>query len=301
MPQAGDTEPDWRRLNRANWDERVAVHLGPRGYDLSALRAGRGHLGFVEQEFGTIHGLKILHLQCHVGTDSLALAQRGASVTGVDFSGPAIQAARTLAAELNLSDRARFVQADIYDIPNVVQDRFNAVFTTWGTTCWLPDLTRWAQIIVQSLKPAGFFYFADGHPAALVFDDRTGADPARPGFFWLYFACTPLIETDSTDYSDPESRLTNATTHQWNHPLSDVITALLDTGLRLDWLHEHDHVPWRMFACLIRDETSFYRWPDRPWLPLAFSLRATKTSPKPETLEAAPSKAQPTADCRPCR
>jgi SAM-dependent methyltransferase len=167
MPQAGDTEPDWRRLNRANWDERVAVHLGPRGYDLSALRAGRGHLGFVEQELGTIRGLKILHLQCHVGTDSLALAQRGASVTGVDFSGPAIQAARTLAAELNLGDRARFVQADIYDIPNVVQDRSDTVFTTWGTICWLPDLTRWAQIIVQSLKPAGFFTSPTATPPLL--------------------------------------------------------------------------------------------------------------------------------------
>ena len=269
------TDPDWRRLNRANWDERVAVHLGPRGYDLSALRAGRGRLGFVEQELGPIEGLKILHLQCHIGTDSLVLAQRSAAVTGVDFSGPAIRAARTLATELRLTDRARFMQADLYDVPSVIQDRFDAVFTTWGTICWLPDLTRWAQIIAQALRPAGFFYFADGHPAALVFDDRAGTGAVRPGFFWPYLSRTPLIDTDPTDYSDPEACLTNATTHQWIHPLSDVVTALIEAGLQLDWLHEHDRVPWRMFACLIQDEAGFYRWPDQPWLPLAFSLRAT--------------------------
>lgn len=276
MPQSENAEPDWRCLNRANWDERVAIHLGPRGYDLSALRAGRGFLGYVEQELGPIDGVKILHLQCHIGTDSLALAQRGAHVTGVDFSSPAIEAAHTLAAELNLTDRTRFVQADIYDIPRAIQGQFDVVFTTWGTICWLPDLTRWAQIIAQALRPAGFLYFADGHPAALVFDHRTGADPARPGFFWPYFSRTPLIETDPKDYSDPEARLTNATVYEWLHPLSDVVTALVGAGLRLDWLHEHDRVPWRMFACLIPDETGFYRWPDQPWLPLAFSLRATK-------------------------
>jgi SAM-dependent methyltransferase len=291
MPQTQDAEPDWRRLNRANWDERVAVHLGPRGYDLPALRAGPGRLGFVEQELGPIDGLKILHLQCHIGTDSLALAQRGAHVTGVDFSAPAIQAASTLAAELNLTKRTCFLQADIYDVPTLLQDRFDVVFTTWGTICWLPDLTRWAQIIAQFLKLAGLLYFADAHPAALVLDDRTSTDLAYPGFFWPYLARSPLIETDPTDHADPEARLTNATTHQWLHPISDVVTALIGAGLRLDWLHEHDHVPWRMFACLIRDETGFYRWPNQPWLPLAYSLRATKTCMSSQPPASTPNKA----------
>src|SRR5271167_3604075 len=101
------SETQWRRLNRANWDERVGVHLGPQGYDLRALRAGRGRLRIVEDELGPVAGLRILHLQCHIGTDSLALAQRGAEVVGLDFSAAAIEAARGLAAELGLSDRVR--------------------------------------------------------------------------------------------------------------------------------------------------------------------------------------------------
>lgn len=276
--EAEPAEPDWRRLNRANWDERVAVHLGPGGYDLSHLRAGRGRLRLVETELGPVDGLKILHLQCHIGTDSLSLAQRGAHVVGVDFSPEAIRAARDLAKELGLDSRACFVEADIYDARGVIdgQAGFDVVFTTWGTICWLPDLTRWAQIIAHFLRPNGFFYFAEGHPAALVLDDRTGADPARPGFFWPYLARTPLIHADPTDYADPDARLANATTHQWIHPLSDVVTALITAGLRLDWLHEHDRVPWRMFQALVPDDEGLFRWPDRPWLPLTFSLKATR-------------------------
>jgi 2-polyprenyl-3-methyl-5-hydroxy-6-metoxy-1,4-benzoquinol methylase len=93
----------WRETNRANWDERVGVHLGPGGYDLSALRAGRGRLNEIEEkELGDVRGLRILHLQCHFGRDSLTLVQRGAEVVGLDFSHSAIEAARKLAPSLGL-------------------------------------------------------------------------------------------------------------------------------------------------------------------------------------------------------
>ena len=102
------SEPEWRRVNRANLDERVGIHLGPRGYDLSDLRAGHRRLHAIEEaELPSVGGQRILHLQCHFGADSLTLAQRGAEVVGLDFSGPAIDAARVLAAELGLADQAR--------------------------------------------------------------------------------------------------------------------------------------------------------------------------------------------------
>ncbi len=122
---------DWRELNRANWDERVAVHLGASDYDLAPLRAGRGRLNAIEEaELGPVGGLRVLHLQCHFGRDSLVLAGRGAEVTGLDFSGPAVVAARSLAAELGLA--ARFVQADLYDAPEAVPEpaSFDLVYTT---------------------------------------------------------------------------------------------------------------------------------------------------------------------------
>jgi SAM-dependent methyltransferase len=269
------SEADWRRLNRANWDERVGVHLGPRGYDLHALRAGRGRLRIVEDELGPVASLRILHLQCHIGTDSLALAQRGAEVVGLDFSPAAIEAARSLATELGLSHQVRFVTADVYDALTAIPEpgAFDGVFVTWGTICWLPDIRAWAKVVARFLKPGGFFYFAEGHPAALVFADSVGTG-GWPGFFMPYLGRAPLIEADPHDYADPEARFANAITHQWLHPLGDVVTALLGAGLRLDWLHEHDRVPWRMFNCLVQDEASLYRWPDQPWLPLAYSLRA---------------------------
>ena len=92
------TEPEWYRANRANWDERVGVHIGPGGYDLYELRAGRGKLNAIEEaELPPVEGKRLAHLQCHFGADSLTLAQRGAEVVGLDFSAPAIEAARKLA------------------------------------------------------------------------------------------------------------------------------------------------------------------------------------------------------------
>ena len=164
----------WRSLNRANWDERVAVHLGAEDYELGALRAGRGGLNPIEEaELGPVDGLRVLHPQCHFGRDSLILAQRGAEVTGLDFSPPAIAAARELAAELDLAGRTRFVEADLYDAQAAIPEpgSFDLVFVTWGAINWLPDIRRWAEIVAWFVKPGGALYLAEAHPAALVLDD----------------------------------------------------------------------------------------------------------------------------------
>lgn len=270
---------DWRALNRANWDERVGVHMGPGGYDLAPLRAGRGILNPIEEaELGDVAGLDVLHLQCHFGADTLCLAQRGATVTGLDFSGKAIAAAQTLAAELGLAGRARFVQADLYDAPAAIARpaTFDLVYTSWGATCWLPDIARWAEIIAGFLKSGGRLYYADAHPAAYVFDDLTRLPDGRPGYFAPYFAREPIVMVDERDYADPTARLGNATNVNWLHPLSDTLGGLLAAGLSLDWLHEHAQVPWRMFEILVRKDDGEWHWPDKPWLPLAVSLQATR-------------------------
>jgi SAM-dependent methyltransferase len=126
----------------------------------------------------------VLHLQCHFGKDSLVLAGRGAEVTGLDFSGLAVETARSLAAELGLA--ARFVQADLYDAPAAIPGpaSFDLVYTTWGTITWLPDLAGWARVVAHFLRPGGALYFADAHPAVLVFDDMAGVDAGgRHGWF----------------------------------------------------------------------------------------------------------------------
>ena len=271
------TGSEWREANRANWDERVAVHFNGPGYDLSALRAGQGRLNAIEEtELGSVQGLRVLHLQCHFGRDSLTLAQRGAEVVGLDFSRNAIDAAQKLAVELGLSERARFVEADLYDAPRVIPEpaSFDLVYVTWGALTWLPDIARWADVVAYFLKPGGSLYLAEGHPVAFVFDDATPMANGMPGYFAPYFGREPLVTDDPRDYSDPSAHLANARQYNWIHPLGDVITGLHAAGLQLEWLHEHDSVTWKMFDCLIMDEARLYRWPDKPWLPLAFSLSA---------------------------
>ncbi len=273
------SEPVWRATNRAHWDEKVALHLGPRGYNLTSLRAGHGRFNAIEEaELWPVAGSRILHLQCHFGSDSLKLAQRGASVVGLDFSAPAIEAARQLAAELGLADRARFVHADLYDAPAAIPERaaFDMVFVTWGAISWLPDIYRWAQIVCHFLKPGGSLYLAEAHPAAMVFDDAAMLSDGRPGYFAPYFSREPVVMEEAHDYIDETTTVANATTYTWVHPLGEVISAVLEAGMTLDWLHEHDTVTWHMFDVLIKGADGLWRWPDKPWLPLAFSLRATR-------------------------
>lgn len=268
---------DWRAINRANWDERVAIHLASAPYDLTALREGRARLNPIEEaELGPVAGLSVLHLQCHFGRDTLTLAQRGALAVGLDFSRPAIEAARTLARELALADRVRFVEADLYAAPTAIgaPGAFDLVYVTWGAINWLPDIRRWAEIVAHFLKPGGRLYLAEGHPAAAVFDDEAATGDGFPGWFVPYFHERPLMFETATDYADPEAVVANCRTVEWIHPLGSTVSALIDAGLTLDFLHEHDSVPWRMFHPLREDPDGLFRWPGKRWLPLAYSLSA---------------------------
>ena len=273
------SEPDWRRRNRARWDELVGVHLGPGGYHLSDLRAGRGRLNPIEEgELPPVAGLRILHLQCHFGADTLRLAQRNATVVGLDFSTQAIAAARNLAAELGLARRASFVEADLYHAPATVPQphQFDLVYVTWGALCWLPDIAHWARIVAAMLRPGGTLYLAEGHPAALVFDDAARDKEGRPGWFAPYFGRQPIVMDNPADYTDSEAKLEHAGEITWVHPLADILGGLLAAGLSLVSFNEHAAVPWRMFDTLERGPDRLWRWPDKSWLPLSFSLRAER-------------------------
>ena len=273
------TEPEWHRANRTSWDQLVDIHMGRGGYDLTDLHAGSAQFGPIEDaELPAVDGKRIVHLQCHFGADSLRLAQRGAEVVGLDFSARAIEVARSLASELGLAGRARFVEADFYDAVQAIPapHGFDMAFVTWGAICWLPDIARWAQIVAALLRPGGSLYLAEGHPVAHVFDDAACSPDGTPGLFAPYFAREPVLETDPRDYVNPDARLDNTAVYNWIHPLGDIATSLIAAGMTLEWLHEHDAVTWRMFRILVKDASGLYRWPDKPWLPLAFSLSATR-------------------------
>jgi SAM-dependent methyltransferase len=274
-------EPDWLSLNLANWNERVPIHLGGRGrhYKLDALKNGTDELDPIAAEIlGPVDGLNVLHLQCHFGADTLTIAQHSATVTGLDFSPPAIAAAKSLAAELNLTSRASFIEANIYDAEAAIGQpaAFDRVFVSWGALCWLPDIHTWARLVTSFLKPNGYLALADAHPVMYVFDDMTATPDGMPGWYAPYLARQPLHENRPEDYADPTTPLKNSRTVEFLHPISDVLTALISAGLRIDRFQEHDSIVWQAFAQLQRRGRGEYVWPDQPWLPLSYSLRATK-------------------------
>lgn len=282
------TEGEWLDRNRAHWDEVTPIHVDSPLYapGREALRAGRGRLTPLEEvELAELfpegwEGLRVLHLQCHIGDDTLALAQRGATVVGLDFSMPAVLEARRLAAELGVADRARFLQANLYDARHALPEpeAFDVVYTTWGTIGWLPDLAEWARIIAWFLKPGGRLYFADGHPAAFVFESVEGAaDDALPAFKYPYDTEGRADVIDAADdYADDTAVITNSVTWEWGHPISEILGVLSNAGLRLDFFHEHYEIPWQMFRMLVRTPERQYTWPAERWLPLGFSLTASK-------------------------
>lgn len=269
--------------NQALWDELVAIHLksGPDGYDVEALRRGTRTLHAIEEgELGAVDGLDVLHLQCHFGVDSLILAQRGARVTGLDFSPAAVATAQVLAAELGLN--ARFVEGDLYAAPALIDGRFDLVYVTWGTICWLPDIAGWARVVAHFLKPGGRFYFCDAHPAALVFDDSAAAAALPAGTLRLMYPyfhrAQPVANTVTVDYADPTAAIRNQRSYEWAHSVSDIVNAVIGAGMRLEWLHEHDEIAWKLLPVLVPGQHGQFRWPDgfEPGLPLSLSLSARK-------------------------
>jgi SAM-dependent methyltransferase len=272
---------DWIDMNRANWDERVGVHMGPRGYNLADIRAGLPRLDpIAARELPMVAGKRVLHLQCHFGADTLRLAQLGAEVVGLDFSPVAIDAARALAEELGLATRARFVLGEVSKAASVLKDqgKFDLVYSTWGTITWLSDIKEWARLVSHFLEPAGTLYLAEQHPLVQALNNRIVQAGNKPTYDLPYFLHGPIVEDDERDYSDNTVILKNSKQYSFIHSIADVVTAIQGSFLQIDWMHEHDAIGWAPFEGLIRDPAGLYRWPDKSWLPLAFSLQATRLS-----------------------
>lgn len=280
------TGGDWLDRNRANWDERVPVHVAAPMYDRARLREGGSLLdpiaaaGIARLFPDGLDGVRVLHLQCHFGSDTLSLVNAGATAVGLDFSHPAVEEARRMAEELGVADRARFVEANVYDARHRLPEpeSFDLVFTTWGTIGWLPDVAEWARIIAWFLKPGGRLYFADGHPAAYVFDGD-GGPGGLPVFSYPYASADVIEFDDPTDYADPEARLASARTIEWIHPLGEVLGALRDAGLAVEGFTEHMELPWQLFPITVPKGDGMYGWPTEPWLPLSYEVVATRDAP----------------------
>lgn len=265
---------DYLEVNRRNWDERAGIHASSEEYGFRRFREDPTHLSDVIRydlpRLGDIRGLRAVHLQCHIGTDTLSLARLGAQVTGLDLSGESIRRARELAA-----GAVDFVQAPVYDAREVLDGEFDLVYTGIGALCWLPDVDRWAQVVSSLLKPGGRLFIREGHPVLWAMDYES---PGELRITYPYFTTEePIVETVETSYAGGEHRIANATTHSWNHGLGEIITAVLANGMELTHFQEHRSVPWEPFPApmMRRGDLGEYYLVEHPErLPLTYTLQA---------------------------
>lgn len=262
-------------INRRNWNERAIIHTRDTtgDYMLERFRAGEDALHSIEAaELGDIAGKRVLHLQCHIGRDTLCLVRRGAIATGLDFSHEALQTARALAKETGLD--ATFVLGLVDEAPRLTPGPFDLVFTTWGTLCWLPDLSAWSSAVSAVLRPGGEFYLADVHPAFALMELEGGR--LTPTYDYQTEVGAPLAFRSETTYTGDPTVMAHQETREWIHGFSTIVKSLLDAGLALTMLREHDVLPWRALN-LVPATDRLWRLPDgHSRLPLSFSLRAQK-------------------------
>jgi len=265
------------RQNRALWDEWTAVNAASPFYDLDGFRRGGVRLSAEEiSEVGDVSGRDLLHLQCHFGIDTLSWARLGARVTGADFSAAAVELARSLADELGFPG-ARFVQADLYDLPDLLEGDFDVVYTSRGVLGWLPDIRRWAAVAAHFLRPGGTFFVNEIHPVAQAFEDE-GVEPGELRLAYPYWEhAEPLTFPVHGSYADPAAEIATRAEHGWDHGLGEIVTALVEAGLRIERLVEHPWTDWRL-DFLVEGPDGRFRLPPGTAgeLPLSFSLRATR-------------------------
>ncbi len=254
------------------WDDRVAVHLETEFYGMAAFRGGASSLTHIEREaLGDVRGKRLLHLQCHFGQDTLSWARLGAQVTGMDFSPQAVAAARRLAAELELP--ARFIESDLYALPEVLDEKFDIVFTSYGVLKWLPDIRRWGQIVARYLAAGGTFFLVEFHPFLYVFDYEQ-ATRIEHGYF---VGEAPISYDEEGTYADMGSGAKPVyRAHSWPHPVSRVIEALLGAGLRLESFREYPYSTLDCFPFVrAAGPERFVHRTHPEMVPILYSLKAT--------------------------
>lgn len=271
---------DYLAVNLANWNSRVPHHV--KGYGLDQYRHDPAHLSGVVRfdlpRLGNLDGLDVLHLQCHIGTDTLSLARLGArSVTGLDFSAPALEAANDLAADCGAT--IEYVESDLYTAVDALPGReFDLVYTGMGALCWLPDIRRWAQVVSAMLRPGGRLFMREGHPVLWTLSEE------RPDGLLVieypYFETDGVHSCETSTYVEHDEPLESPDMVDFNHGLAEVITALLDAGMHLDAIEEHDTVPWNPLGDAMEDagggEYRLRQQPER--LPATYTIQATKVT-----------------------
>lgn len=262
---------NYLEINRKSWNAKVEPHLKSDFYFVDEFLKGRTSLNSIELELlGDLKDKSVLHLQCHFGQDSISLSRLGAQVTGIDLSDKAIVEAEKLARKCGTD--TRFICTDLYNLPNVLDEKFDIVFTSYGTIGWLPDLERWAKVIAHFLKTDGKFIMAEFHPAVWMFDDDFD------GVKYNYFNEKPIVETYEGTYADLSADIVQEYV-MWNHSLAEVLQNLIDNDLVINQFKEFNWSPYPCFRHVEEFEKGKWRIPQfGNKLPLVFAVEAQKKS-----------------------
>ncbi len=222
----------------------------------------------IVKELGDISGKKLIHLQCNVGQDTLSLNNLGAKVTGVDIAPENIKYARKLAEHFQID--ARYIESDIMKLADIHKEKYDIVFTSEGAIGWLPDFNVWARTIKGLLKKDGFFYVNDIHPFFLMLNEDEYVK-RKTKLKYPYFGRIPdQGETIGGYAATPRE----AVSYYWMYSISDVVNALIDAGLKIEYIHEFDTLCYKLGD--MEKAESGYRFPEhKGLLPLEFSIKAT--------------------------
>lgn len=216
------------------------VHPTTELYDIEAFKKHQNSLTVIEQEeLSDVRGKSMLHLQCHFGQDTLSWAVKGAKMTAIDLSDKAIDYAQNLSDELNIP--ARFVCCNVYDTRKHIQEKFDIVFTSYGTIGWLPDLDLWAKVVADSLKPGGTFYIVEFHPLIWTLSQE---DWKSIGY--SYFNDEVIEEINEGTYADRNAPIRH-TEYSWNHPTSELLNALIKQGIQIEHFNEFPFSTYNVF------------------------------------------------------
>ena len=273
---------EYWEINRANWDQRAAVHATSTTYNLQRLIDDPNAISDVVAHdapfLGDLAGLDMCHLQCHIGTDTVSLAKLGArSICGLDVSPKSLEVARKLAVDCRIAD-ATFVESEVYDaVAAFGPGRFDLVYSGVGAINWIPNIARWAKVAAELLRPGGHIYLRDAHPMLFSIDHRRD-DGALVVEFPYFETSEPFVDDEPGTYTDGDhSSITANLTHEWNHGLGAIVQALIDAGLVITRLAEHPEAEWQALDTMVDIGGGQYALPERrERLPLMFTVEARK-------------------------
>jgi SAM-dependent methyltransferase len=258
-------------VNKETWNKKVSIHATSEFYDVENFLKGKTSLNSYElEEVGDVDGKSLLHLQCHFGQDTLSWSRLGAKCTGIDLSDEGIKEAKKLNDKLGLD--ATFIESNLYDVPQKVKGKFDIVFTSYGVVGWLPDLKTWGKIIAEKLTKGGTFYMIEFHPIVWMFDFLQ----TPPKLTYPYLQSDAIYEEYKGTYTNNDADITSKE-YGWNHGLGEVISALTNAGLQIEFLHEFEKSPYNSFPEMNKtDDGMFVLKENQRMFPLLYSIKATK-------------------------